>query len=68
MNNVLAGELALRKAASPIATVTQEVSDLGAQALKYYNKAKDYLREGDWAGYGRELEKLEGILTQLSKN
>ncbi len=67
LNRVLAGEIALRKAASPIATVTQEISDLGIQALKYYNKAKDYLREGDWAGYGRELEKLEGILEQLSK-
>jgi hypothetical protein len=66
LNNVLAGESALRKAASPPVSVTQEVSDLGTQALQYYNKAKDYLREGDWAGYGRELENLEGILRQLS--
>jgi len=44
-----------------------EISDLGEQALKYYNKAKDYLRQGDWAGYGRELEKLENLLTQISK-
>jgi len=34
--------------------------------LKYYNNAKDYLLQGDWAGYGRELEKLENILTQIS--
>ena len=67
LNKVLVGEIALRKAASPPLSVTQEVSDLGTQALKYYNKAKEYLREGDWAGYGRELEKLEGILKQLSK-
>jgi hypothetical protein len=67
LNRVLAGELALRKAASPPVSVTQEISDLGTQALKYYTKAKEYLREGDWAGYGRELEKLEGILKQLSK-
>jgi hypothetical protein len=43
------------------------VSDIGVQALKYYNKAKNYLRQGDWAGFGRELEKLENILKQLSK-
>ncbi|MEX1346711.1 MAG: UPF0182 family protein [Desulfobacterales bacterium] len=67
LNRVLAGELALRKAASPPVAVTDEVSDLGTQALQHYNKAKDYLREGDWAGYGRELENLEGILKQLSK-
>ncbi len=35
--------------------------------MKYYNNAKDYLRQGDWAGYGRELEKLESVLKQLSK-
>ena len=46
---------------------TGETSGLGVLALKHYNKAKDYLREGDWAGYGRELEQLENILKQLSK-
>jgi uncharacterized membrane protein (UPF0182 family) len=46
---------------------TEEISELGALALQYYNNARDYLREGDWAGYGRELEKLENILKQLSK-
>ena len=46
---------------------TGKISDLGALALKYYNNAKDYLQKGDWAGYGRELEKLENILKQLSK-
>jgi uncharacterized membrane protein (UPF0182 family) len=46
---------------------SKEISDLGEQALKYYNNAKDYLRQGDWAGYGRELENLEGVLKQLSK-
>ena len=43
-----------------------ELSELGEQALKYYNNAKDYLRQGDWAGYGRELEKLESLLIQIS--
>lgn len=45
-----------------------EISDLGKQALNYYNNAREYLRQGDWAGYGRELEKLENILIQISKN
>jgi hypothetical protein len=42
------------------------VSELGGLALKYYNKAKDYLRQGNWAGYGRELEHLENILNEMS--
>jgi uncharacterized membrane protein (UPF0182 family) len=39
---------------------------LGATALDHYNKAKAYLRDGDWAGYGRELENLEKILKEIS--
>ena len=42
------------------------LSALGATALDHYNKAKDYLRHGDWAGYGREQENLEKILKDIS--
>jgi uncharacterized membrane protein (UPF0182 family) len=42
------------------------LSKLGATALDHYNKAKEYLRQGDWTGYGRELENLEKILKELS--
>jgi hypothetical protein len=35
-------------------------------ALHHYNMAKDYLHEGNWAGYGRELEQLERLLKDLS--
>jgi uncharacterized membrane protein (UPF0182 family) len=42
------------------------LSELGAAALDHYNKAKAYLRQGDWTGYGRELENLERILKEIS--
>jgi uncharacterized membrane protein (UPF0182 family) len=58
LNRVLGSEIAQRR--------EDETSDLNARALEYYYKAKEYLREGDWAGYGRELDKLENILKQLS--
>jgi uncharacterized membrane protein (UPF0182 family) len=45
---------------------SEEISDYGALALKYYNRAKQYLQEGNWAGYGRELEKLESILNRIA--
>ncbi len=67
LNRVLVGEIARRKETSPLMSEPEAVSDIGVQALKYYNKAKNYLRQGDWAGFGRELEKLENILKQLSK-
>lgn len=42
------------------------LSTLGAMALGHYNEAKAYLRQGDWTGYGRELENLEKILKEIS--
>ena len=42
------------------------ISEFGGVALQHYNRAKDYLRQGNWAGYGRELEHLESILKDMS--
>ncbi|UCG66104.1 MAG: UPF0182 family protein [Deltaproteobacteria bacterium] len=67
LNRVLQGEIAYREEVSPLVPETGETPDLGVLALKHYNKAKEYLCEGDWAGCGRELEQLENILKQLSK-
>ena len=41
--------------------------DLALQALRHYRKAQDLLRQGDWAGYGKELDSLEKILKQMAK-
>jgi len=67
LSRVLRGEALAEKDFSPKTTETKETSDLGVRALESYNKAKAYLKEGDWTGYGRELDKLENILKQLSK-
>jgi len=66
LSRVLGREIVLGKEVSAVIPQTGETSDLSARALEYYNKAKEYLLEGDWAGYGRELDKLESILKQLS--
>ncbi len=66
LSRVLGREIVLGKEVSAVIPQTGETSDLSARALEYYYKAKEYLRQGDWAGYGRELDKLEGILKQLS--
>jgi uncharacterized membrane protein (UPF0182 family) len=66
LSRVLGREIVLGKEVSAVIPQTGETSDLGARALEYYHKAKEYLRQGDWAGYGRELDKLESILKQLS--
>ncbi|MBI4634002.1 MAG: UPF0182 family protein [Deltaproteobacteria bacterium] len=38
-----------------------------AEALSHYRKAQEFLRQGDWAGFGAELKKVEGILRSLEK-
>ncbi len=66
LSRVLRGKIIEKDDVSSKVPASGELSDFGEQALKYYNNAKDYLRQGDWAGYGRELEKLENILIQIS--
>jgi hypothetical protein len=37
------------------------------EALAHYEKAKEYLKEGNWTGYGEELAKLEETLKELKE-
>ena len=67
LNRVLGMDISSKRDVSAVIPESGETSELGARALGYYLKAKEYLGQGDWAGYGRELEKLEDILKRLSK-
>ncbi|MBN1850880.1 MAG: UPF0182 family protein [Deltaproteobacteria bacterium] len=65
LNGVLEGERTItRTSPAPVASMGG-LPDLGALALRHYNSAKAYLSQGDWAGYGRELAKLEEVLRQM---
>ncbi|MBW2028340.1 MAG: UPF0182 family protein [Deltaproteobacteria bacterium] len=44
-----------------------DARDLGASALEHYRRAKEFIREGNWAAYGKELEELERILKQIAE-
>ena len=59
-------EQILAEEPSPAMPAAPTTSNLGVLASEYYNEARKYLQQGDWAGYGRQLEKLEDILKQLS--
>ncbi len=48
-------------------TAPEKGSDPAAQALEHYNKAMEYLRKGDWAGYGRELDRMKQVLEEMAK-
>ncbi|WP_340818218.1 UPF0182 family protein [Methanolobus sp. WCC4] len=41
--------------------------ELAQQALEHYDRAQEYLAEGDWAGYGEEIGRMENVLEQLAQ-
>ncbi|MBI2850803.1 MAG: UPF0182 family protein [Chloroflexi bacterium] len=47
--------------------VTPDLANLIAIAQKHYAKAQEYLKAGDWAGYGEELAALNEVLAQMAE-
>jgi hypothetical protein len=66
LSAVLGGEILPKQLVSPSMPQTKDISNLGVSALEHYNKAKAYLRQENWAAYGRELENLEKILEEMA--
>jgi len=67
LSSVLEPEIFPKEVASPAIPQTLNIYNLGGLALEHYNKAKDYLRQGNWAAYGKELENLEEALKEMSR-
>ena len=44
-----------------------DIASLIEEAQQHYDRAQQYLRAGDWAGYGNELEALEAVLDRLAE-
>jgi len=44
---------------------SDKLAELAKLAQEHYNKAQEYLKEGDWAGWGEELDKMTEVLRQL---
>jgi uncharacterized membrane protein (UPF0182 family) len=65
--SVLGGETSVTEGSIPAAKEVLQSSPLGVQALEHYNNAKDLLRQGNWTGYGEELDKLEKVLKRLAE-
>ncbi len=48
----------------PVAT---EIASLIEEAQQHYNQAQQYLKAGDWTGYGEELDALKAVLDRLAE-
>ena len=51
---------------TPPTDMPDDVRGLIEQAQGHFDRAQEYLQQGDWAGYGRELEALEQTLAELA--
>ena len=56
-----------RAATGGTAIVPSSLKDLINQAQQAYNDAQNKLRNGDWAGYGQDLDKLQQALSELKQ-
>jgi uncharacterized membrane protein (UPF0182 family) len=66
LNGILGRELSPEEVVTPRVSKALGADNLGELALQHYNKAKDYLRQGNWAEYGNELENLEKVLRDMA--
>jgi len=55
--------------AAPTTTTTGPVlqtdRQMAIEALSHYRKSQEFLRQGNWAGYGEELKKMEDMLNAI---
>jgi uncharacterized membrane protein (UPF0182 family) len=54
-------------AGAATADSTASPAQLAKEAMSIYEKAVNLQRQGNWAGYGDELRKLEQVLKQMAK-
>ncbi len=59
---------------TPGTTTTQEnevagndIKQLAQQARDYYDSANELLRQGDWAGYGNNINKLNEVIKRMEE-
>jgi uncharacterized membrane protein (UPF0182 family) len=51
--------------AAPTLEAAKDQIDPARQALDHFQRAQEFLRQGNWAGYGEELKRVEALLRQM---
>jgi hypothetical protein len=39
--------------------------NLGRRALEHFQRSQEFLKQGNWAGYGEEIKRVEALLNQM---
>ena len=53
------------EAASGPAAAGGADKNLARQALEHFTRSQEYLRQGNWAAFGEELKRVEGLLKEM---
>ena len=48
--------------------VKTSLSAKAKEALDHYNKATEYLKQNNWAGYGKELQQMKAVLSEMTRD
>jgi uncharacterized membrane protein (UPF0182 family) len=67
LQRLFGGKAAVAPKAAEAAQVSVPPQDLAKEAVKVFEKAVEMQRQGNWAGYGEEIRKLEQILKKMAK-
>ncbi len=73
LQKVFGGEVMKEKAAVAKASAAAPAEkgrtgpDVAGEALGHYRKAQEFLRQGNWAGFGDELRKVEEALRKMEE-
>jgi uncharacterized membrane protein (UPF0182 family) len=68
LQRIFGGRPAEAKAAAPAPEAAGKEKSLARQALEHFARAQDLLRQGNWAGYGDELKRIETLLKEMDKS
>jgi uncharacterized protein len=50
-----------------VADIKSTTSNLAKEAMRVFERAIEFQRQGNWAGYGEEIKKLEQLLKRIAK-
>ena len=50
-----------------VAEVARGEKSLASRALEHYTRSQELLRQGNWAGFGEELKRVEALLKEMQK-
>lgn len=70
LQRIFGGKPSPQAVAQPtvVAQTSTTERELAQQALAHFSRAQELLRQGDWAGYGEELKKVESLLREMQKS